>query len=59
LSAKNYEELNAEIVAIQEQMVAAKKNERGYAPKELKRLCKEFDFTAEMLKRKLGCQVQS
>lgn len=47
------------MVAIQEQMVAAKKNKRGYAPKELKRLCKEFDFTAGLLKRKLVGQVQS
>ncbi len=41
------------MVAIQQQMVAAKKNERGNVPKELKRLCKEFDFTAGILKRKL------
>jgi len=31
-------------------MVEAKKNERGNALKEVKRLYKEFDFTAGMLK---------
>ena len=35
--------------AIQQQMVEAKKNERANALKEVKRLCKEFDFTAGML----------
>jgi hypothetical protein len=38
--------------AIQQQMVEAKKNERANALKEVKRLCKEFGFTAGMLK---GC----
>jgi len=36
--------------SIQQQMVKAKKNERAYALKEVKRLCKEFGFTAGMLK---------
>ena len=36
--------------AIQQQMVEAKKNERTNVLKELKRLFKEFDFTARMLK---------
>jgi len=36
--------------AIQQQMVEAKKNERANALKEVKRLCKEFGFTAGMLK---------
>jgi len=45
--------LNAEMVAIQQQIAATRKNERGNALQRLKRLCKEFDFTAGMLKRKL------
>ena len=36
--------------AIQQQMVEAKKNERANALKEVKCLCKEFGFTAGMLK---------
>ena len=40
--------------AIQQQMVEAKKNERANALKEVKRLCKEFGFTAGMLKGALG-----
>ena len=36
--------------AIQQQMVEAKKNERANALKEVKRLCKDFGFTAGMLK---------
>ena len=36
--------------AIQQQMAEAKKNERANALKELKRLCKEFSFTAGVLK---------
>jgi hypothetical protein len=39
--------------AIQQQMVEAKKSERGDAPKEVKGLCKEFGFTAGMLKGSL------
>jgi hypothetical protein len=35
---------------IQQQMAEAKKNERTSALKEVKRLCKEFGFTAGMLK---------
>ena len=35
---------------IQQQIVEAKKNERAYALKEVKRLCKEFGFAAGMLK---------
>jgi hypothetical protein len=42
--------LKAEMEAIQQQMVEAKKNERANALKEVKRLCKEFGFTAGMLK---------
>ena len=40
----------AEMEAIQQQMAEAKKNERTSALKEVKRLCKEFGFTAGMLK---------
>ena len=47
---KPYDELKVEIRAIQKQMVKAKMNERSNALKELKRLCKEFGFTAGMLK---------
>ena len=39
---------------IQQQMVEAKKNERVNALKEVKRLCKEFGFTAGMLKGALA-----
>ena len=35
-------------------MIEAKKNERANALKEVKRLCKEFSFTAVMLKRSLA-----
>ena len=51
---KSYDELKAEMEAIQQQMVEAKKNERANALKEVKRLCKEFDFTAGMLKGALA-----
>ena len=47
---KSYDELKAEMEAIQQQMVEAKKNERANALREVKRLCKEFGFTAGMLK---------
>ena len=51
---KSYDELKAEMEAIQQQMVEAKKNERANALKEVKRLCKEFGFTAGMLERLVG-----
>ena len=47
---KSYEQLKAEMEAIQQQMVEATKNERANALKEVKRLCKELGFTAGMLK---------
>jgi len=47
---KSYAELKAEMETIQQQMAEAKKNELANAPKEVKRLCKEFGFTAGMLK---------
>ena len=42
--------LKAVMWAIQQQLVEAKKNESANALKEVKRLCKEFGFTAGMLK---------
>ena len=47
----SYDELEAKMEAIQQQMVEAKRNERANALKEVKRLCKEFGFTAGMLGR--------
>jgi len=51
---KSYDELKAEMEANQRQMVKAKKNERANSLKEIKRLCKEFGFTARMLKGALA-----
>ena len=51
---KSYDELKGEMEAIQQQMVEAKKNERANALKEVKRFCKEFCFTAGMLKGALA-----
>ena len=51
---KSYDELKAERETIQQQMAEAKKNERTDALKEVKRLCKEFGFTAGMLKGTLA-----
>ena len=51
---KSYDQLESKIEAIQQQMVEAKKNERANALKEVKRLCKEFGFTAGMLKGALA-----
>ena len=51
---KSYDELKAETENIQQQMAEAKKNERTNALKEVKRLCKEFGFTAGMLKGALA-----
>ena len=50
---KSYDELKAEMDAIQLQRVEAK-NERANALKEVKRLCKEFGFTAGMFKGSLA-----
>ena len=50
---KLYDELKADMKIIQKQMVEAKKNEPANALKEVKRLCKEFCFTAGMLKGSL------
>jgi hypothetical protein len=51
---KSYDELKAEMEALQQQMAKAKKNERAEALKTVKRLCKEFGFTAGMLKGALA-----
>jgi len=51
---KSYDELKAEMEAIQQQMVEPKKNKRASALKEAKRLCEEFGFTAGMLKGALA-----
>ena len=51
---KSYDELKAEMGVIQQQMVKAKRNVRASALKEVKRLCKEFGFTAGMLKGSLA-----
>ena len=51
---KSYDELKAEMEAVQQQMVEAKKNERANALKGIKRLCKEFGYTAGMLKGSLA-----
>ena len=51
---KPYDELKAEMEAIQLQMIEAKKNKHANALKEVKRLCKEFGFTAGMLKGSLA-----
>ena len=47
---KSYDEHKTEMETIQQQMTEAKKSERTNALKEVKRLCKEFGFTAGMLK---------
>ena len=51
---KLYEKLKTHTVAIQQRMVKADKNEQAKALKEVKRLCKEFGFTAGMLKGALA-----
>ena len=51
---KSYDELKAEMEAIQQQMVEAKKNERANTLKEVKCLCKEFGFTAGILRGSLA-----
>ena len=51
---KSYYEFKAEMEAIQQQMVEAKMNGSANALKEVKRLCKEFGFTAGMLKGALA-----
>jgi predicted rRNA methylase YqxC with S4 and FtsJ domains len=49
----DYDQLKAEMEAIQKKMDIAKKLERKNALKTVKKLCKEFGFTASMLKDSL------
>ncbi len=51
---KSYDELKAEMETLQQQMVEAKKRERAEALKKVKELCREFGFTAGMLKGALA-----
>ena len=51
---KSYNEVKAEMEAIQLQMVKARKNECADALQQVKRLCKEFGFTPGMLKGSLA-----
>ena len=51
---KSYDELKAEMETIQQQMAEAKKSERADTLKKVKELCKEFGFTAGMLKGSLA-----
>ena len=51
---KSYDELKAEMEAIQQQMDETKKNERVNALKGVKRLCKESGFTAGMAEGLVG-----
>ena len=46
---KSYDDIEAEMEALQQQMVEAKKNERTDALTKVQELCKEFGFTAGML----------
>ena len=48
------DELKAEIETIQQQMTEVKKSERTDALKKVKELCKEFGFTAGVLKDALA-----
>ena len=50
----SYDEMKTEMEVIQQQMIEAKKSERANALKEVKRFCKEFGFTAGMLKGSLA-----
>ena len=47
---KSYEELKAQKEQIEKEMTAARKRERVDALKKVRDLCKEFSFTAGMLK---------
>lgn len=51
---KSYDELKTAMEAIQQQMIEATKNGRTNVLKGVKRLCKEFGFTAGMLKDSLA-----
>lgn len=51
---KSYDELKAEIEACQRKVVEALKYEQVNALKKVERLCKQFDFTAGVLKGSLA-----
>jgi hypothetical protein len=51
---KIYDELKAEMESLQQQIVEAKKRERAEALKKVKEVCKEFGFTAGVLKGALA-----
>ena len=51
---KSYDELKAEMEIIQQQIVEAKKNEPANAPKEVKRICREYGFTVGKLRGSLA-----
>lgn len=51
---KSHKKIKDEMEAIQQQMIAVKKNECVNALKEVKRFCKEFGFTPDMLKGSLA-----
>jgi len=51
---KSYNDLKDEMKKILQQMVEAKKSEHANALKEVKRLCKKFDFIAGMMKVSLA-----
>ena len=50
----SYYKLKAKMKVIEQQKVEAKGNERTNPLKEVKRLCKEFGFTAGMVKGSLA-----
>ena len=47
---KSYDELRAEMEQLEQQMAEAKKGERADDLKKVKELCREFGFTAGMLR---------
>ena len=47
---KSYDELKVEMETFQQQMAEAKKNKHTDAIEEVKRLCKEFSYTARLIK---------
>lgn len=51
---KTYEQLKAEMEQLQKQMDEAKKRDRTEALKQVKKLCKDYGFTAGMLKGALA-----
>ncbi len=51
---RTYDASKAEMEAIQQQMAQANKNEHADALKDVQRLRKEFDFTAEMFEGSLA-----